>query len=196
MQIRTLLLIITAIDSLAAAESRAATLDWSLTSNVSINAGPFIKLNAPSTNYATTWIKAGPISVASSSASIFEASSPTLEWLSLTLSTHQPGDLLDAMPIGNITMTPYNAATGQLILTGTDTLLDYLTVLESATYDNLAGGPQVASEWVGVVASDGNLAGNTAISTINIEVPAPEPSTLTLAALGFAAVVAWRWRRR
>ena len=82
--------------------------------------------------------------------------------------------MLTATASGGVTVTPFNPATGVLLLSGTASLAAYQTVLGSVQYNNTSGGPGVASETVNVVANDGTSNSNTAISTISIVSPVVE----------------------
>ena len=63
-------------------------------------------------------------------------------------------------------------AGGTLTLSGLDSVAHYQQVLRTLSYDNTAGGPQVSSESLDVVATDdASLASNMAVTTINTAGP-------------------------
>ncbi len=156
-----------AIDGVGNVEPTHATADAETT----ISSPPVVKLNAPSANYTTTWNHGSPVAIASTgNALITDSESVNLTSMTVTLSTHQPGDILSAAPTGSISVAAYNPTTGVLLLSGSDTLANYLVVLKSVTFNNTTGGPAIAAETVSVVANDGTQNSAAALSTINVNV--------------------------
>ncbi len=132
---------------------------------------PVVQLNAPNANYATTWNNSGAVAIASSAnASVTDAESSTLNAMTITLASPQPGDVLSATPTGSVTVTAYNPSTGVLLLSGPDTLADYQQVLGTVKYNNTTGSPGIATETVSVVATDSLHSSTAAVATININV--------------------------
>jgi hypothetical protein len=87
-----------------------------------------------------------------------------------------PGDVLNYANQNGIAGS-YNASTGVLTLTGSASLADYQTVLESITFSSSSGNP---SDWdtdlsrtVSWTVTDGTLSSNTIGSTIVISAPPP-----------------------
>ena len=73
----------------------------------------------------------------------------------------------------------WNPATGQLTLTGTDTLANYTAALESVAYTDTSNAPNIAKRTVTYqVSDDGPLLSNTVSRDINIT-PVNDPPTLS-----------------
>ena len=103
--------------------------------------------------------------------SITDGGGATLSSLTVILMNPLAGDVLTATAGSGITVTPYNPPTGALLLSGLASLADYETVLASVQYNNIDGGPGVASESISIVANNGISSSNTAVSTIAINAP-------------------------
>ena len=106
-----------------------------------------------------------------SAISIADGESATLSSMTIAIENHHAGDMLTAAGGGGITVTPYNPTTGVLLLSGTASLADYQTVLDSVQYNNTNGGPDVASETINIVANDGISHSNPAQATIVFTLP-------------------------
>ena len=82
------------------------------------------------------------------------------------------GDVLAATTTGTSITASYNAATGVLSLSGTDTLAHYQAVLDSVTYSSSSQNPTNfgadTSRSISWVVNDGTLNSTLATSTINI----------------------------
>jgi len=76
-------------------------------------------------------------------------------------------DILSATNTGSITAS-FNAATGTLTLTGTDTLANYQTVLRSVKYANTSENPSTAARTVSWIVTDGTTPSSTQTTTINV----------------------------
>ena len=143
-------------------------------SNFAGRAAPVVKLNDPGAagnNFGTTYTAGGaPVAIASPNLSLSDPSSTTLVQLTLTLTNPQDGnaEVLAANTTGtNIIALPFNPASGQLILRGTDTLANYQKVLATVTYANTATPPTNTARIVNIAATDG-VASGQATSTIAI----------------------------
>ena len=99
------------------------------------------------------------MAIANSTATITDGESGTLTGLTATLTTAGTpiaGDsLADGTANGSVVAgtsitSSYNAGTGVLTLSGSDTLAHYQQVLRSITYNNSNGGPAVGTETVSV----------------------------------------------
>ena len=86
--------------------------------------------------------------------------------------------MLSATASGGVSVTAYNATTGQLVLSGNAPLANYQTVLGTVKYNNTSGGPGVSVITVTVVDTDGVLSSNTATATVNITASGPVPSVV------------------
>ena len=82
------------------------------------------------------------------------------------------GDVLAATTAGTSITASYNAATGVLTLTGTDTLAHYQQVLDSVTYASTSDNPTNfgadTSRTITWVVNDGTLNSSTATTTVSI----------------------------
>ncbi len=142
-----------------------------VTDTLSISVAPVVLLNNPAAIYTSTWTNAGPVPIASPTATVTDGESPTLASLTVAIVGHRTGDILADNTSGTSISSTYNSGTGVLTLIGVDTSAHYQQVLESVTYNNTAGSPGVASEILDVYGSDGILTSSTAVATINIIVP-------------------------
>jgi large repetitive protein len=77
-------------------------------------------------------------------------------------------DVLDANVTGTSIGKSYNAATGVLTLTGSDTKAHYQQVLDSVTYFNSSDNPSGADRTINYTVNDGALNSNTSTSTIHV----------------------------
>jgi VCBS repeat-containing protein len=76
-------------------------------------------------------------------------------------------DVLSFANTGTITGT-FNAATGTLMLNGTDTLANYQLALRAVKYNNTSDNPSTSARTVTWLVNDGLLDSNIATSTINV----------------------------
>ena len=76
-------------------------------------------------------------------------------------------DLLSFVNTANITGI-WNAATGTLTLSGSDTLADYQAALQSVTYEDTSANPNTATRTVSFQASDGQSESNVASRQIAV----------------------------
>ncbi len=77
-------------------------------------------------------------------------------------------DRLNFTPVGNISSVGFNADTGELTLTGSDTLLNYQTALRSVTYHNTSDNPSALERTVTWVVNDGKVNSSEMLSRIAI----------------------------
>ncbi len=77
-------------------------------------------------------------------------------------------DVLDANVTGTTIGKSYNAATGVLTLTGSDTKAHYQQVLDSVTYFNSSDNPSGADRIVSYTVNDGSANSNTSTSTVHV----------------------------
>jgi hypothetical protein len=77
-------------------------------------------------------------------------------------------DVLDANVTGTSIGKSYNAATGVLTLTGSDTKAHYQQVLDSVTYFNSSDNPSGADRTINYTVNDGALNSNTSTSTVHV----------------------------
>jgi hypothetical protein len=77
-------------------------------------------------------------------------------------------DVLDANVTGTTIGKSYNAATGVLTLTGSDTKAHYQQVLDSVTYFNSSENPSGADRTINYTVNDGALNSNTSTATVHV----------------------------
>ena len=111
--------------------------------------------------------------VASSSITVSDVDNLTLASATVSIgSGFLAGDTLAAVTTGTSISTSYNASTGVLTLSGTDTLANYQTVLDSVTFSSTSGNPTIygtdLSRSLSWQVNDGTLNSNTAASTIAV----------------------------
>ena len=87
-------------------------------------------------------------------------------------------DVLGFVNTTNITGS-YDAATGVLTLTGTDTLADYQAALRSVTYQDTSLDPSTLTRTISFTINDGHAASNTAIGTVTVTA-VNTPPTITV----------------
>ncbi len=154
-------------ESISVVVNDGTSLSNTALATITIAAPPSVKLNLNTFNYATQWTNQGAVTVAGAPV-LADPRSGNLTSLTITLASPQPGDLLAATPVGNVSVSAFNSVSGQLILSGTDSLANYQTALASVIYNNTSGGPGVATEFITVSDADATGASNTATSTINV----------------------------
>ncbi|KJC57360.1 hypothetical protein UP10_30410 [Bradyrhizobium sp. LTSPM299] len=76
-------------------------------------------------------------------------------------------DILGFTDTAHITHS-FDAATGTLTLTGSDTVADYQAALDSVTYFNTSDNPSGAARTVTIIANDGTLDSSHVTDTINV----------------------------
>ena len=169
---------VTANDGLATSNTATAT--------ITISQAPVVRLNVNTVNYSTLWQNAGavPISGVGPTAGsggfaapiVADAEAANLQAMTVTIANPQAGDVLSATASGGVSVSAYNATTGQLVLSGNAPLTNYQTVLGTVQYNNTSGGPGVSVVTVTVTDTDGVLTSNTATATVNISTGGPVPS--------------------
>src|SRR5262249_7890684 len=95
--------------------------------------------------------------------------------LTVTLTNMPDGsaESLAADTTGTSITASYNALSGTLLLSGSDTRANYIKVLDTITYADSASLPNRTARIVTFIASDGTLTSNVPTSTVNINVLPP-----------------------
>ena len=106
--------------------------------------------------------------VVSSGLTITDADNTTLTGATVQITANYANgqDVLAMTNVGAITGS-FNAATGTLTLTGTDSIANYQAALRTVTYDNLSDNPSTAARTITWTATDGTTPGS-ATTTVNI----------------------------
>jgi len=107
--------------------------------------------------------------VIDSSLSISDADDTNIESATVTISSgfQSAEDVLAFSDTSAITGS-WNASTGVLTLTGSDTLANYKTALESVTYNNTSDNPNTANRTISWVVNDGTDSSSAVTSTVAI----------------------------
>ncbi|HWX29420.1 MAG TPA: hypothetical protein VNZ53_18495, partial [Steroidobacteraceae bacterium] len=157
------------------------TLSWqvkdvSLSSNTVTSTVSVTKSSAPLLTGAGSGVtftqNGGPVSAASPALTVSDTGSTTLASASVTISGgFFAGDTLAATAVAGIAVS-YNTVSGVLSLSGTASLANYQTVLDSVTFSSTSANPTNGgadpSRTLTWQASDGTLASNTVRSTVTV----------------------------
>ncbi|MFI4889019.1 MAG: hypothetical protein ACHQIL_00655 [Steroidobacterales bacterium] len=119
------------------------------------------------------YTQGGAAVVASSGITVADVDNLNLASANVTISTgFFAGDTLAAVTTGTTIAASYNAGTGVLTLSGSDTVAHYQTVLDSVTYRSTSANPTNSgtdlSRTLSWQASDGTLNSNTVTSTVTV----------------------------
>ncbi|PQO25676.1 hypothetical protein C5Y96_22920 [Blastopirellula marina] len=135
---------------------------------------PSVDLNGPAAGVGFSGVfteDGGPVAATSSSLTITDLDSTNLESATIVLTNIQDGvdEILAVDTTGtSITASSYNSATGELTLTGSDTLANYELVLKSLTYNNTSDDPTVLDRTIQISVNDGGLSSPLVVSTISV----------------------------
>ena len=124
--------------------------------------------NGSGIDFSTTFTST-PASIVDSDFTLTD-NNTTLAGATITITNLLDGTVesLAATAIGNITAS-YNATTGILTLSGTDTVANYRQVLASLTYNNTATSPNTTNRTIEFVVDDGQAFSNTsAVATTTL----------------------------
>ncbi|MFN6536137.1 MAG: hypothetical protein RM021_007150 [Nostoc sp. EkiNYC01] len=146
------------------------------------NAAPVLDLNGAGAgiNYAATF-NATPVAVVDSTKlTVTDTNTSTLKQATITITNRQNGtaESLSATTTSTSISASYNATTGILTLSGTDTLANYQKVLRTVTYNNTAATPNTTTRIIQFVVDDGQAHSNTSkVATTTLKVIAPITGT-------------------
>jgi hypothetical protein len=143
---------------------------------------------ATGNNYNGGFTEGTPARIADIDATITAGNSTSMSGMKVTLNNRPNGasEVLSATTTGTNITASYNSATGELTLSGTDTLANYQQVLRSITYNNLSDNPDTAVRTLTVTVTDtyGQSAAATSTLTVTAVNDAPTVST-TGSSLGY-----------
>ena len=135
---------------------------------------PVVKLGAPAAvgnDYATAFTSGGgAVAIADPNANITDPSSTSLSQATITVTNPFDGigEFLTANTAGtSITASNYNPVSGQLILSGTDTLAHYKQVLATVKFNDTAAVISGNTRFISVVVTDG-VASGRATTTLSV----------------------------
>ena len=149
--------------------------DGSLNSNVAtvtITVTPVNDAPVVTAGGTLTFTEGDPATVIDNSITITDNDSPNLAGATVTISGNYASgqDVLGFTNTANITGT-FNAGTGVLTLTGSDTVANYQAALRSVTYNNTSGSPSTLQRTITWQVDDGAGVNNLSApvtSTINV----------------------------
>jgi len=146
---------------------------------ISVNTAPTITAGA-TLNYTEN----AAASVIDNTITVTDPDTPNMAFATAQITANYVNgqDILSFTNTANITGS-FNAATGTLTLTGSDTIANYQSALRSVKYNNTSDNPSAAARTVSWQIDDGdssNHLSNTATSTINVT-PVNDAPTLTVA---------------
>ena len=161
------------------AVSDGALTDGPLAATISftnVNDAPTIDLDADNSVASGTGFdgmfvsNGGPIAIVDSDASIEDIDSPNLVSLTVTITNAMDigSEILQADTTGTLIAASFDAATGILTLSGTDSVANYEQVLRTITYDNTTVVPDATTRMVAFVADDGLEISNVAMSNVSV----------------------------
>ncbi|HAZ47371.1 MAG TPA: hypothetical protein DCZ55_23675 [Cyanobacteria bacterium UBA11371] len=138
------------------------------------NTAPILDLNgaASGINYNNTFTRGGPaVAIVDTSNFTLTDDGNTLNNATVRITNPLNGasEVLSAVTNGTNITASYN--NGILILTGSDTVANYQTVLRSITYNNTAVIPNTTSRNIEFVVNDGSLNSTVATTTLAINMP-------------------------
>ncbi|HKO59369.1 MAG TPA: Ig-like domain-containing protein [Thermoanaerobaculia bacterium] len=138
-----------------------------LTSTITVTS-----INTPPTVTAgntVSYTENGPDTAITPALTVTDPDSANLTGATITITTNlnNTQDVLVYTPAGSI-IGNYNAPTGVLTLSGTDTVANYQTVLRSVSYNNFSDNPTTGSRTVVYVVTDGTDSSTPVSSTVNI----------------------------
>ncbi|MFK7915470.1 MAG: Ig-like domain-containing protein [Pseudomonadales bacterium] len=129
--------------------------------------------SASGNDYAVSWTDgSGSVVVADSDASLTDVDSPNIESLTATITNLSDGalEVLSADVTGTSISASYDAATGTLTLSGTDTIANYEQVLRTISYDNTHSTPYSETRILEFSANDGTADSLVATTSIAMNV--------------------------
>ncbi len=110
------------------------------------------------------------MTIADLDATITDADSSTLQSMTVTIANRLDGTLetLAANTAGTSITASYNSGTGQLTLSGSDSVANYQAVLRTVTYNNSSESPTTTARLITVQAADAFVSSNLATATISV----------------------------
>ncbi len=139
--------------------------------NVVSNQPPALDLNGgvAGTGFGSTWTNTGAVNITDAAvAAVTDSDSANLASITATITGGaNANNVLSATTTGTSISASYNAGSGVLTLSGSDTLAHYQQVLRTVKYNNTAGGPGAGPVTVSFVANDGALNSTPVVATIS-----------------------------
>ncbi len=113
----------------------------------------------------------GPVLIADLDATLSDPNSANLQRLTVRITNLLDGaaETLAANTGGTAIIASYNAATGTLLLTGSNSVANYQKVLRTITYNNAAATPNATARVVTFVAWDGGADSNVGTATVRYQ---------------------------
>ncbi len=126
---------------------------------------------ATGSSFERTWTEnGGAVTIADIDATITDADSSTLQSMTVTISNRLDGVLetLSANTAGTSITASYDSGTGQLTLSGNDTVANYQSVLRTIAYNNTSESPNTTSRLITIQAADAFVSSNIATATVAV----------------------------
>ena len=143
------------------------------TATITINLNDVVENTAPvlanTESVALIYIENAPATEITSTLTVGDADDTNIEWATIQITAgYQNGqDVLAFTDMGSITGS-WDAVTGTMTLTGSDTLANYQAALRTMTYQNTSDDPDPAVRTVSFTVDDGDDDSNTATRDINV----------------------------
>jgi hypothetical protein len=147
----------------------SGTLTPAVSNSITVSAptAPVLAINAPATNYSTTF-QSGGVAVENTSG-VTIADLTNLVGASISIVTLRDGsnESLSVNTSATGITSSYNAATGTLTLSGSASVATYQSVLETVRYNDAATSPNSATRVVQFTVTDANgLKSNVAVASV------------------------------
>jgi hypothetical protein len=143
---------------------------------VNVNDAPIVTPTVP----AITYTENAAATTLDGGITVTDVDSANLTGATITISAnYQSGaDVLSFTPVGSVTGS-FNAGTGVLTLSGTDTVANYQTALRSVKFVNTSDNPSAAARTITWVGTDGTTPSTAANTTVNVT-PVNDAPVLTV----------------
>lgn len=131
------------------------------------NAPPSISLNSSG---PLSYTEGDPGTPIAPSVTITDTDSPNIQNATIKITgNYQPGqDSLQFTSFGNIITSGFSTATATMVLTGSNTLANYVAALKTVKFIVSGGNPSSAQRTISLVVSDGLLSSNIVTQVINV----------------------------
>jgi len=118
----------------------------------------------------------GAVKISDTDASVSDIDSANLDHMNITITNVKTADVLNADVTATSISKSYNSGTGVLLLSGSDTIAHYQTVLRSVTFENTSENPDTTARAIDIIANDGTIDSAAVSSTISVTAVNDAPS--------------------
>ena len=171
-QVGTFAIVVIAVDEGTPPLADAETFTIEVTTG---NQAPEVDLNGPGTgiDFSATFTEgAGPVqAVDAAELTVADGDDTNISTAIATITNLADGaaEILAVDVTGTAITANYDDTTGELTLSGSDTIANYQQVLRTLTYDNTSQNPTTNARVVEVVVNDGDTDSATATATITVD---------------------------